>query len=443
MVRRRCLFVLGVFLFALSCSSAKIAKKTEENPATNSTESPDFIKRQATSGGSEQHPSGGTLNRRLTSRAQNFNWLSSRRKSKEIVRYYVHRQFARRSQTDPGQWRPELARDIEVNRDHTEYTIFLKKGIQWQLPPLKTSKEAFSWLTEIDRELTAEDCIFAFRMAREPDVGAKILQKRFSKINKIEKVNRYAFRVTWAEPYFPSRASTLGFFPLPRWLYSRSKKGESIPESRIAENFNSHWSHRYPIGVGPYRFEQTEKTDHLTLAQYSDYDGEPPLIGQIEFKVIPEAQDAYHALKSGTLDIAGFSPQFFSNHIGERLQDSLNYKAVDKLAYHYIGWNARKRLFSEPRVRQALSHAVDRNKMIETYLPGFAHPQSGPFYHRSQATDPEVEAPKYDLKKADKPLTEAGWQDIDDDGLREKKSMGRPGNFSLPSLAMTNSPQKK
>jgi ABC-type transport system substrate-binding protein len=94
--------------------------------------------------------------------------------------------------------------------------------------------------------------------------------------------------------------------------------------------------------------------------------------------------------------------------------------SYDYPAYRYIGYNLKRELFKDRRVRTALAYAVPMQQIIDQVFQGLAKQIAGPFLPGSTAYDDTVEPITFDLEKAKLLLEEAGWVDTDEDGIRDK-----------------------
>jgi peptide/nickel transport system substrate-binding protein len=99
------------------------------------------------------------------------------------------------------------------------------------------------------------------------------------------------------------------------------------------------------------------------------------------------------------------------------------------LAYNYIGFNLKNPVFADAATRVALSHLVDRKRVVDELYYGLARPVTGPFFPDSPATDPTIPVRDFSVEKARKLLAEAGWKDTDGDGILDRN--GIPLKFTL------------
>lgn len=89
-------------------------------------------------------------------------------------------------------------------------------------------------------------------------------------------------------------------------------------------------------------------------------------------------------------------------------------------------------IFGDVRVRRAMQLAIDVDTLIEASLLGFGTPVVANVPPYSWAFDPDLEAVDYDPKAAERLLEEAGWKDVNRDGMREcRECLYAPEGYSL------------
>ena len=99
---------------------------------------------------------------------------------------------------------------------------------------------------------------------------------------------------------------------------------------------------------------------------------------------------------------------------------------ANSFTYSYIGLNTKNKKLKDVRVRRALSHLIDVDKIVETVSYGLAT-RVNSFIHSTDAVNYAKDIPlkKYDLDVAKKLLNEAGWKDSNNDGVLDKLIDGK------------------
>jgi ABC-type transport system substrate-binding protein len=128
---------------------------------------------------------------------------------------------------------------------------------------------------------------------------------------------------------------------------------------------------------------------------------------------------------AGTIDSYGVQP-----HQVDRLKDDPKYQSFSGLSfgYTYIGYNMRRELFKDRRVRVALGMAIDVDKIIKYVLYGQGERITGPFVKQTDYYNHQIRPIPYDPEGAVKLLEEAGWT-RNEQGWLEKN--GKKLQFTL------------
>ena len=88
--------------------------------------------------------------------------------------------------------------------------------------------------------------------------------------------------------------------------------------------------------------------------------------------------------------------------------------------FYFIGWNQDTPFFSDVRVRQAMTLAINREEIVSKLLKGYGEIITGPYFIKGTQNDPNIRPWPYDPQIAKRLLEQAGWIDRDGDGIREK-----------------------
>ncbi|MEM7246430.1 MAG: peptide-binding protein [Acidobacteriota bacterium] len=190
-----------------------------------------------------------------------------------------------------------------------------------------------------------------------------------------------------------------------------------------------------PVVSGPWKLHSWEKGQAIVLTPNDEYFGQKPTLRRVIFKTVPEYAARVIELEGNTVDmIESFqtvddiaamkknNPEIEMYRRGWRFMD-------------YVGWNLRNPLFQDKQVRQALTLAIDRDKIINDLLTTQDGEKLGKVavsWITPELCDYESQNLKpfpYDLEKAKQMLDARGWTDSDGDGVRDKN--GKPFRFVL------------
>lgn len=168
------------------------------------------------------------------------------------------------------------------------------------------------------------------------------------------------------------------------------------------------WS-RAPVGTGPYRVVSYRPDSDLTLEAFDEYWGGRPPLKRIRFVEVPEVAMRVNGLLAGDFDFICDMPP---DQIG-RIESSPR--------HHVVGgpiMNIRLNIFDknypalrDPRVRRAMTHAVDRQSIVNALWSGRTSVPKGlqlDFFADMRLDDWNV--PQYDPALARQLLKEANYQ---------------------------------
>jgi peptide/nickel transport system substrate-binding protein len=293
----------------------------------------------------------------------------------------------------------ELAESWKISPDNLTLTFHLRKGVKWH----------------DGAPFTSRDVLFTYRLYIDPKTPTAYAE-RYKQVEKAEAPDPHTFRVTYRKPLATALVSW-GFAIHPKHLL----EGQEITKNPLS---------RAPIGTGPYRFVEWVPGEKIVLESNPDYFEGEPYIRRIVYRIIPDPSTMFLELRAGGLDYMGLTPLQFV-----RQTDTTAFKRRFKkyrypaFAYTYLGYNLRRPLFQDKRLRQALSYAIDKQEIIEGVLLGFGQKATGPYKPDTWPHNPNVKSYPYDPEKAKALLAEAGWCDNDGNGILEKD--GKPFSFTI------------
>jgi peptide/nickel transport system substrate-binding protein len=251
---------------------------------------------------------------------------------------------------------------------------------------------------------TSRDVAFTYRAIMD-DATASPRKPDFLYILRIETPDSQTVRVIYRKPYSPALSSwMIGMMP--------AHILEGKPQEWWAENFN-----RNPIGTGPFRFDEWKTNEYLRVVRSPDYfDAPGPWLDSIVFRVLPDQLSLRLAFETRQVDFWGVDPWAVGRFQEDKRFDLFS---APSSSYTYVGWNLRRPIFQDERVRQALAHAVNVPEMVKYILYGHGEQSTGIFTPKMWFFDPNIKPFAYNPEKARELLAEAGWKP-GKDGILEK-----------------------
>ena len=381
--------------------------------------------------------SGGRLVSAISADTPNMNSLINNEATASTFNALCSSSLATRDFKDPEKFKPLMAECWTISPDKLVYVITLKKGILWHdfTDPVTGKK----WK---NKEVTAEDFKFYLDVIRNEKTNCGPLRVYYKDIKNLEIINKYQFKIVWKTRYFRSLDLTLGMSPLPKHLY------HAYPGPFAPLRFNDdHQRNRVIVGCGPYRFLRWDKNRRVVFVRFEKYFGKkygimPPLKYRV-YKIIKHPNTRFQALISGKLDQLGLNAEQWVKRT-----DTGIFKKGGKIkkmkylrrGYSYIGYNLHKPLFKDKRVRRALTHLVDRKRILKNIFHGLGKIVTGPFFYASSAYDKSIKPYSFDVAKAKKILAQAGWKDTDGDGILDKD--GKKFTFNFMQISGSTAQQK-
>lgn len=165
-----------------------------------------------------------------------------------------------------------------------------------------------------------------------------------------------------------------------------------------------------PVGTGPYVLSEWKTGDSVTLTLNDKYWGEMPYWKTMIFKFIPDTNSRLLALQSGDIDVADkLTPSQLSTL---ETSDDLQALKIDIQSIKCIWLNIDKEPFGDPRIRQALEMAIDKQGIIEAVFSGNGTETDGLFASANTQlyTDPTSDH-SYNVEQAKQLLADAGYPD--------------------------------
>lgn len=340
-----------------------------------------------------------------------------------------------------------------ISEDHLSYTFTLRDDVTFS----------------DGSRMTTEDVLFSFKATKNPLViDAAPLRNYYLDVKDIEVIDDRTFTVHMSQPYFLAE-----YFLGGMWVMSKKhldpkglSDGYTIQQTNAVESAEANaamqafadWFNSADVklgvennvGSGPYMYDSWNTGQAVILKKNPKWWNagndalDPAHPEKIIFKVVNDRNTAVVAVKNQEIDFMEFVPApKFVEEIDTNSMTHLVKYPYKNLAYMYIGWNARNPIFSDKRVRRALSHLVDRDALIQQVVRGLAIPTNSPVYPGLKEYDESIPTIPYDPERARQLLAEAGWKDTDADGVLDKMVDGRKVDFRFKFLLNSGNEQRE
>ncbi len=271
-----------------------------------------------------------------------------------------------------------LAEHYEVTPDGLRYTFKLRRGVKFH----------------DGSELTADDVKYTFEWYMNPANTANGAIN-FKSVDKVETPDKYTVVVRMKEPFAPFLVNTASTF-----IYSAKYHG------RIGEKAYK----SQPMGTGAFKLREWRPAEFTIVEAFDGHFRGRPNIDQFRQDVVPEASVRAIALRTGTSDSATW-PLLAEDNLAFEANPNYTVFRTSSEGVNHFPINNKLPQLSDKRVRQAMMHAIDRQRLIDDVFRGTAviadsiyPPSMRTWYDRTLKKYP------YDQARARSLLEEAGWR---------------------------------
>jgi peptide/nickel transport system substrate-binding protein len=274
---------------------------------------------------------------------------------------------------------PELAVSNEVSSDGLVYTFKLRQGVKFHNGD----------------DLTAEDVKFSFERLLAPNSGYSYTSQ-IETIKKVEAVDPLTVRFTLTQRTGP-------------FLVYMAFPGSSIVPKKLVQS--GYDLNAKPVGSGPFKFVSYEPRNAIKFVRNDSYfESGKPYFDSMEYQLIGDITALTTAVLSGQVNFSNEIPPKDWNRV--KSNKSLVAQTLEGSRFNWLLPNNSHKPFDDPRVRQAVSHALNRASLVDGAFFGQATPILGgviPKWNWAFAPDVQFTADKGDVAKAKALLGQAGY----------------------------------
>ncbi|MFJ7648072.1 oligopeptide ABC transporter substrate-binding protein [Lysinibacillus sp. NPDC097279] len=324
---------------------------------------------------------------------------------------------------------------LEVDTENKKATITIQSDVKWSdgMP------------------LTAEDLIYPYEIIGHPDyegvryddnfkniIGAEEYHDgKATTISGIKKIDDKTIEISLKKvsPAIYSGGDGL-------WGYAAPK--HQLESIAVKDLISSDAVRKNPITLGPFKYDKIVNGESVQLVANANYYKGKPKVDKVVIQVVSTSTIG-EALKAGQFDIASFPATQY-----DTIKNLSNISILGRpdLSYSYLGFKLgkydkekgeniydEKAKMNDVQLRQAIAYAMDIETVSDRFYQGLrvrANSLIPPAFKTYY--DGTLEGYQYDPDKAKELLDEAGFKDVDGDGLREDKD-GNKFTIRLAAIA--------
>lgn len=285
---------------------------------------------------------------------------------------------------------PGLAKSWDISADRLTYTFHLRDDVTWQdgVP-----------FTSADVKATIEQAILPYH------TRGKVF---FGEVANIATPDRYTvvFKLKKPVPYFMQafHASNTPIFAKHIMDTIDMKDRNAVMNSSLVN---------HPVGTGPFELRKWAPGRDIILDRNPNYWDKPfPCLDHIVMRIIPDGEARAVALKTGEVDLAPMNsiPYADIQTFASSTNFTVTTKGTEGLGTDmWLDVNNRTGPLANPLVRNAISDAMDREKIINIIWYGYGIPSRGPLVSTNPFFDKNLPPLTYNMRKAAQLLDRAGY----------------------------------
>ncbi len=296
---------------------------------------------------------------------------------------------------------PRLAESFEVSPDGLTILFRLARGVRWH----------------DGSPLTARDVLHTVEVARQIDPTGENFNTSFGTLSEVTAPDDLTVKAVYSSPYVGALRGWRDSFIVPAHI--RLDPTGASPLDRA------------PIGTGPFRFRSWTPQSQIVLEANEEYFGGRPGVDRFVYRILPNGEALRAAVESGAVAVAGLSPAWLKENSPP--DPALPFRVMVYPTSHMemIYWNMKqpRGLFTDPRVRQAMTMLLDREGYITKIHAGVYRQVATLIDPQLWGGDPDLLPHPFDPGQAARLLDGALIVDRDGDGVRD--AGGGPMSFTL------------
>ncbi|MDQ6955874.1 MAG: peptide-binding protein [Mariprofundaceae bacterium] len=287
----------------------------------------------------------------------------------------------------------QLAQSWDVSDDGLSISFHLRPNVTWS----------------DGKPFTSEDCAFTLALIQDEHTQSAY-KSDYAKVTSFETPDKQTFVVHYNEVYSPALSTWAGLAIMPKHIFEH----EDIMNTNLA---------RHPKAtLGAYVLKDWQAQQSITLQANPNYYDGKVWIAERMTRIIPDSATQFLELTAGNIDEMGLTPTQYSRLFESKPVLKAHYDRYKYLqsVYTYLGFNLKRPLFQDHRIREAIAYAIDRQELIDGVLLGHGEIIASPYKPGTSWVNQSLKPRAFNPDKARNILASAGWVDSDKDGYLDK-----------------------
>ncbi|MEA4812210.1 MAG: ABC transporter substrate-binding protein [Anaerolineaceae bacterium] len=280
---------------------------------------------------------------------------------------------------------PGLATEWSVAEDKVTWTFKLRQGVKFQS----------------GKDFTADDCVATFTRLADASLGLR-QSSNYVWVKEVSAPDPQTCVIVAKEPYGPVEATL-------------AHKSASIVNSEYVKKFGADFAKTPESidGTGAYKVTEIKPGEGIKFEAFDGFWGGKPVTKYFNILIIPDQAARSVAIETGQVDfITGLAPDDVKR-LKENESDGVNVVMTESNGIHLFQFNVKSTNapMSNPKVRQAISYAVNRAEICEALYSPLGEKPARSLLSPSVIGYKDMGEIEQDYDKAKQLLTEAGYPD--------------------------------
>jgi oligopeptide transport system substrate-binding protein len=286
--------------------------------------------------------------------------------------------------------KPEIARSWDLSADGRTYTFHLRDGVVFH----------------DGRAVTAGDFKYSLERACDPSTGSMTAESFLGDIVGVkERLSGAASEISGVKVIDDLTLQITIDTPKEYFLLKLAYPVAYVVDRANVESGADWWTH--PNGTGPFRLERWQQDDSITLRRNDNYYLEPPKLDRVVYLLwsgIPMSM-----YEEGQIDVTSVGLGDIERvlDVTNPLHSELHVTAEFSLAF--IGFNATRPPFDDPKVRQAFCLAIDKDKLVRLVFKDLVAPAAGVLPPGMPGHSDDIQGLGFDVDLAQSLLAESRY----------------------------------